>query len=137
MKPILVIPSYKRPNAKIFEKLSHISLDKFVFIRQEEYLEYLPVKHFGFHIIKLKSVYDIGETRKSIVSWCNSHNYEWVFMFNDDISKVERLSLSLQGKINSKRIIDGATSPPRFESKALKEWFNLATVYNLSLFSKP
>lgn len=136
MKPIVTIPSYNRPDAKIFDKLISISLEKFVFVRKEQYKDYKHLEGKGYSLVVLPtSIYEIGRTRKYLVWWCNRHNYEWAFMFDDDISKVELLGERDDGSYNSQRIIDGSKTPPRFENKALKLWFELAKEHSLALSS--
>lgn len=136
MRPIICIPSYNRPDAKIFDKLNSIKLQKFVFVRKEQYKDYAYLQDKNFSVITLPtSIEEIGMTRRYIVWWCNKYGYDWTFMFDDDISKVELLGERNDGTWNSQRIIDGSKTPPRFESKALKLWFELAKNHNLRLSS--
>lgn len=135
MKPILVIPSYKRPFQKIFSKLAHIPLDKYVFVRKQEQNIYeKQVSRFGFSVVSLSGVNDIGDTREKIVEWCSKNKKDWVFMFDDDISKVECLAQE-RGKITSARILYSPEESPRIETKALKTWYQTARLYGLSLSS--
>lgn len=133
MKPIITIPSYNRPEAKIFSKLKHLSLDKYVFVRKNQYRMYKHLIEDGFNVITIpSSVEELGKTRRYIIHWCNKQSHKWTFMFDDDISKVEMLGQKEDGTWNSQRIIDGSKNPPRFENKALKLWFDLARKYDLS-----
>ena len=133
MRPIITIPSYNRPDAKIFNKLDSIKLQKFVFVRKEQYQDYEYLQDKGFNIVVLPTtIEELGKTRRYIVYWCNKHRYDWAFMFDDDISKVEVLGERDDGTWNSQRIIDGSKTPPRFENKALRLWYKLAKQYNLS-----
>lgn len=135
MRPIIAIPSYKRPNGIAISRLKNISLEKYLFIRPEDYDSYKPVAdNCGFHIVKLKNVTDIGNTRQRIVEYCSHKGFDWVFMFDDDISKVECLAQS-EDKITSARILYEPEERPRFELKALQIWYKLAKKYNLSLSS--
>lgn len=136
MKPIITIPCYGRPEAKIFSKLEHIRLQKYVFIRESQLSDFEYLKDKGYTLVTLPtSIYEIGMTRKYIVHWCSKHNYEWAFMFDDDISKVELLGKKDDDSWNSQRIIEGSKTPPRFENRALRLWFDLAQKYELSLSS--
>ena len=136
MKPIVTVPSYNRPDAKIFNKLDSIRLQKFVFVRKEQYKDYAYLQEKGFDVVMLPaSIEEIGMTRRYIVWWCNKHGYDWAFMLDDDISKVELLGERDDGTWNSQRIIDGSKTPPRFENRALKLWFTLAREHNLKLSS--
>ena len=135
MRPILAIPSYKRPFSKIFSKLEHLKIEKYVFVRPEEEEVYQKTaSSFGFTVVPLSDVGDIGSTRKRIVEWCSKNHKEWAFMFDDDISKVECLSQK-GDKITAERILYHPEKAPGFETKALKKWFNYARKYNLSLSS--
>ena len=78
------------------------------------------------------SIQEVGKTRKYITYWCDKHHYDWFFMFDDDISKIELLAEKPDGGWNSKRILEGSKTPPRFEIEALKLWYTLARKYNLS-----
>lgn len=135
MKPIIAIPSYKRPNGIAISRLKNIPLKKFLFIRPEDYDSYKSVaEENGFHIVRLKNVTDIGNTRQKIVEYCNHKGFEWVFMFDDDISKIEKLGWDKSKKLwNSQRIIDGSIVGPRFETDALRYWYKLAKRHNISL----
>lgn len=136
MKPSICIPSYNRPDAKIFAKLEHITLEKYVFVRKEQYADYAYLKASDFHIIVLPaSIKEIGRTRRFIVFWCETHGIDWAFMFDDDISKVECLGRKPDGTWNSKRILAGSQTPPRFETEALKLWYTLAKRHEICLSS--
>jgi hypothetical protein len=135
MKPVIAIPSYKRPQATTIKRLKNVPLDKYLFIRPEDYDSYKPIaEENGFRIIKLKKVTDIGNTRQKLVEYCNSKGFEWVFMFDDDISKVESIAQS-GDKITSARILYEPDEKPRFELGALKTWFKIAKEHNFSLSS--
>lgn len=136
-RPVIAVPSYKRPKAKIFRKLCNIPLDKYVFVRQEDYEDYKSVAHEnGFKIVRLKKVSDIGDTRQAIVRYFNAKSINWVFMFDDDIRKIESLDFdSDKERFNSARILYEPEEPPRIEFSALLNWFRLAQFYNISLSS--
>ena len=71
MKPIIAIPSYNRPDAKIFNKLSSIKLQKFVFVRKEQYKDYVYLQDKNFSVITLPT--SIGG--KSVLSIADSGFY--------------------------------------------------------------
>lgn len=135
MKPVITIPSYRRPDSKIFSKLKDIPLDKYVFVRQDEVDAYRQTAgSCGFKVITLKKVTDIGNTREAIVKYLSAKGIEWAFMFDDDISRIE--CLAQQGtRITSARVLFEPGQKPRFETKALNIWFKTARKYNLSLSS--
>ena len=113
--------------------MKDINLDKYLFVRQEDYAGYehlLP----EFKIIKLTSVKDIGETRACIIRYLISKKIDWAFMFDDDISKVETLVDSPRGYI-SNRIASTPYLPPRIEQKALLLWHRIAQYHDLSISS--
>ena len=135
MKPVICIPSYKRPQGTAIYRLRDIPLSKYLFVRLEEESIYKEVAaENGFRLVKLNNVHDIGETRAAIMRFCYSKHFEWVFMFDDDIQKVECLAQK-DGKITSARILYEPEEKPRFELKALKLWYDTARRYKLSLSS--
>lgn len=135
MKPIICIPSYKRPSGIAIKRLRDIPLKKFLFVRSEELDIYREIAHENnFTLVKLKNVNDLGDTRQKICEWCNYKGFDWVFMFDDDISKVELLSKQGE-KITSSRILYEPEESPRFEYAALEIWYKIAKKYNLSLSS--
>lgn len=136
MKPILCIPTYNRPNGIAIERCKNLPMDKYLFIRKEQYNIYKSWEQQGYNLITIpKDIQELGRTRRYIVYWCSKKSIDWAFMFDDDIRKVELLGQKEDGTYNSKRIIDGQVSIPRFEHRALKLWYNLARKYELSLSS--
>lgn len=130
MKPIIAIPSYRRPNASIFSKLENVGLETYVFVRAEE-KEMYPSE---VNRIVINNVANIGETRKKLVCWCNRRGIDWVFMFDDDIRKVEnRVKVGSEWKC--RRIIEQPRKSPSFEKHALVHWYKTAKTYNLALSS--
>lgn len=136
MKPVVLIPSYNRPNSRIFEKLKSIGLEVYVFVRKEQYTLYRESLPPEMNLIKLSNVNDIGQTRNAMVRWAKSKRIEWAFMLDDDIQKVERLSKKPDGSgWNSTRILQGSKTPPVIDEDALKLWYKLAKKYKISLSS--
>lgn len=136
MKPVICIPSYNRPEGIAIERCSHLPLDKYIFIRKEQKELYSEWKSKGYGLVCIpEDIEEIGKTRKYIISWCLRHHRHWAFMFDDDVSKVECLDQKSDGTWNSKRIIAGSKTPPRFEIEALKLWYNLAKTYGIALSS--
>lgn len=137
MKPIIAVPSYNRPEAKIFEKLRNLGLSVFVFIRKEQYDQYKYLETWGFTLVAIhSSIEELGMTRRYLVYWLNKHGYEWAFMFDDDIAKVERLGPKPDGAgWNSLRILAGSPTSPRIEAQALRLWYQQAQKYNIVLSS--
>jgi len=133
MKPVLCIPSYSRPDGIAIERCKELPLKKFIFIRREQ--ESLYDKWRPWYTLVLQDHgTDIGLVRKNIVNYCYKKGYEWAFMLDDDICKVEMLDWDRNKQCwNSKRIIEGSVVGPRFEIAALKRWFKWATRYDLAL----
>lgn len=134
MKPVLVIPTYSRPDGLAIERCKNLPFIRCLAIRKEQLSLYDKWSDY-YQFILLKNVEDIGETRAKIVKWANYQGYDWMFMFDDDIRKVETLVKTKDGNYNSKRILEGAQTLPRFEIKALRNWFETAKEYNLSMSS--
>ena len=133
MKPVIAVPSYKRSGAKIFDKLVTTGLKVYVFVRKDESSQYRSTLPNSCIVVQLKQAEDIGSTRAEIVDYFIRKGINWVFMFDDDISKVEMLKEGDNGVWNSARILDKDTSPPRFEIPALKYWYQTAVRHKLSL----
>lgn len=133
MKPVLCIPSYSRPDGIAIERCKDLPLKKFIFIRKEQidmYKRWTP----WYTLVVQVSGTDIGLVRKNIVNYCHYKGYEWAFILDDDIQKVEMLGVKHDGSITSKRIIDGIPGP-RMEIEAFKTWFKVARKHNLALSS--
>ena len=135
-KPVLCIPSYNRPNGKAIERCKNLNIDKFLFIRKSQkslYAQYSPY----YHIILQKDSCsdDIGKVRRNIVNFCDRHHYDWTFVFDDDVLKVETLGRKKDGTMTAQRILEGSKTPPSIEEKALKIWYKTAKEYALSLSS--
>lgn len=137
MKPVVAIPSYNNPQAKIFEKLKSTGLQTFVFIRKEQYNDYKYLKNYGFELVVIaESIEELGMTRRYLVWWLNKNDYEWAFMFDDDIAKIEKLGRKPDGSgWNSLRILGGSKTSPRIEKRALRLWYKEARKYNIVLSS--
>lgn len=133
MKPVLCIPSYSRPDGVAIERCKDLPLQKFLFIRKtqlEMYRRWTP----WYHLVLQTGGTDIGLVRNNILKYCRSHGYEWAFMLDDDISKVELLGTKEDGTMTAQRIIDGIPGP-RMELGAFKTWFKIARQENLVISS--
>ena len=133
MKPVLCIPSYSRPEGIALERCKELPLKKFIFIRREQEALYEKWKPW-YKLVLQDHGTDIGLVRKNIVNYCYKKGYDWAFMLDDDISKVETLGRKLDGNITSNRIIAGV-SGPRMELEAFKAWFKIAKEWDLALSS--
>lgn len=133
MKPILCIPSYSRPNGVAIERCKDLPLKKFIFIRKEQEELYAKWRNHYTLVTQITGT-DIGKVRRNIMAWSSKHKYEWVFMLDDDISKVEILGKKPDGVITSQRIVDGIPGP-RMEIGAFKEWFQQTLLNGLVLSS--
>lgn len=75
MKPIICIPSYKRPSGIAIKRLKDIPLKKFLFVRSEELDIYREIAHENnFTLVKLKNVNDLGDTRQKFVNGVTSRD---------------------------------------------------------------
>ena len=132
MKPAVVIPSMNHPDQNIFTRLQGISLDKYIFVRKNQYDMYEKWKKQGFFVIKLPEwVDDIGSTRKAIVQFMNKCGYEWAFMFDDDIAYVGKCEQRPEGwkwEYTGKDKV-------YFKNSVLNTWYKTAKKYNLALSS--
>lgn len=134
MRPVIAIPSYNRPKSKGIHKAIESGVPVIIFVRKEQAPEYRKEFKGKARIISISGVREIGMTRKQIVEWLYYHGYDWAFMFDDDISKVESLRWSTDKNCwNSDRILTGSKESPRVEKRALKSWYLEAKRQNLSL----
>ena len=132
-KPILCIPSYSRPNGVAIERCKNLPLDKYLFIRAEQKGLYAKWSN-NYTIVTQTTGTDIGKVRRNIMRWAHLNKFSWVFMLDDDISKVECLGHREDGTITSKRIIANIPGP-RMELEAFKTWFKCAKRNSLALSS--
>lgn len=132
MKPVIAIPSMNHPDVNIFSRLSSVNLDKYIFVRREQYGMYESWEEHGYRVIKLpKWVDDIGSTRKAIVQYFHNRDQHWVFMLDDDIAYVGNCELRPEGwkwEYTHKE-------KTYFKTSVFKRWFNIARKYDLSLSS--
>lgn len=133
MKPVLCIPSYTRPDGIAIERCKELPMEKFLFIRKSQLEMY---RHWApwYHIVLQTGGTDIGLVRNNILRYCHSHGYEWAFMLDDDIAKVEMLGKKPDGTMTAQRIIDGIAGP-RMEIEAFKTWFKIAKKWDLAISS--
>lgn len=132
MKPVLCIPTYNRPDGIAIERCKELPLKKFLFIRKEQadlYKKWTP----WYTLVLQTDGTDIGLVRRNIVKYCHKKGYNWAFMLDNDISKVETLGQSAD-KITSNRILAGVPGP-RMEIEAFKTWFKTARKYDLAISS--
>ena len=133
MKPVLCIPSYSRPEGIALERCKELPLKKFIFIRREQEALYEKWKQW-YKLVLQDHGTDIGLVRKNIVNYCYKKGYDWAFMLDDDISKVETLGRKPDNSITANRIIAGVPGP-RMELEAFKAWFKVAKEWDLALSS--
>lgn len=108
-------------------------MEKFLFIRKSQLKMY---RHWSkwYTLVLQTGGTDIGIVRNNIVRYCFEKGYDWAFILDDDICKVEELGVRDDGVITSKRIAAGVPGP-RMEISAFKKWYKAATKYGLSLSS--
>lgn len=133
MKPVLCIPSYSRPEGIALERCKELPMKKFVFIRREQEALYEKWKPW-YKLMLQDHGTDIGLVRKNIVNYCHKKGFEWAFVLDDDISKVETLGRKPDGNITANRIIAGVPGP-RMEPEAFKAWFKVARKWDLAVSS--
>lgn len=134
-KPVLCIPTYSRPDGRAIYRCKDLPLDKFLFIRPEEKDMYSKWRK-NYKLVLQKDGTDIGKVRRNIVNYCNKNGFDWVYMFDDDLQKVESLGYDFKKSCyNSARILNKSGEASRFEMDALKLWYRIARKYNLSLSS--
>ena len=90
MKPCIAIPSYNRPNAMALHRVKDVGLKVFVFVRREQ-LDMYSQWSKDYALVPIDGVSELGMTRRVAVEYLFNLGYKWVFMLDDDISKVEML----------------------------------------------
>lgn len=132
MKPIIAIPSMSHPDSNIFTRLLQVTLDKYIFVRREQYDMYKRWEEQGYSVIKLpKWVDDIGSTRKAIVQYFYKKACDWVFMIDDDIAYVgncEKRGDAWKWEYTGK-------DKTYFKNSVFHKWYKIAKEYKLSLSS--
>lgn len=89
MIPVFV-PSYQRPNATFLKRSMLYSFPLYVFIRVEDKKRYLWLKDRPeTHIILLRTVNNIGETRRAMVNYAISKKIDRIFMIDDDVRRLD------------------------------------------------
>lgn len=133
MKPVLCIPSYSRPDGTAIERCKDLPMRKFLFIRKGQLELY---RHWSkwYTLVLQTGGSDIGIVRNNMVRYLHGKGYDWAFILDDDISKVECLGYREDGVITSKRIIAGVPGP-RMETEAFKVWYKTAKDNGISLSS--
>ena len=130
MKPVIAVMSMNRPDSNIFTRLQSVELEKFIFVRKNQYEMYEKHKVTGWKIICLPDwVNDIGSTRKAAVMWLNKHGYSWAFQLDDDIAYVGNVEHRPEGwkwEYTGKDKI-------YYKTSVFKRWYSLAKKYRLSL----
>ena len=122
----ICVPSYNRPDAVLLNELSkNPKLPVILFIRREQELMYKKWEKY-FKIVLLDNVKDIGETRNRIVQYAIKNNHDIIFMFDDDIYKLNYLVEGYTKKGNKKLMMK---SIPEEECQIGKEAMQLWTKY--------
>lgn len=133
MKPCIAIPSYNRPNAMALHRVKDVGLKVFVFVRREQ-LDMYSQWSKDYTLVPIDGVSELGMTRRVAVEYLFNLGYKWVFMLDDDISKVEMLGEGEKGW-NSRRVLSGSPTPPRMEKEAFQLWYKIARKHDLALSS--
>lgn len=124
-KVCIAVPSYRRPKCITPRRIKDCPYDCYLCVRPEEISDYQSVAdESNFRILPMEDVHDIGETRKLIVEKLSTQ-YEWMFMFDDDIYSIELLG-KRDGKIKSQRILRGTGEKPSIDNEALAKWLEVA-----------
>lgn len=99
----IVVPSYQRPEATTLKWLCKLpELRAYVFVRSSEYAAYEHWEQYpNIHIIRLRNVTNIGETRRVMMKWCLCHGIPEAFQLDDDTTGIDYLYeyTSSKGKI--------------------------------------
>lgn len=130
MRPVISIPSMNNPDAKIFQRLCNTKLDKYIFVRKNQYNMYKKHESNGWKVIVLpKWVDDLGSTRKATMLYFNKRGIDWVFQFDDDVAYIGNCELREDGwkwEYTGKEKI-------YFKDSVFKKWLKVAKEYNLSV----
>ena len=88
----ICIASYARPDAILLKELCKNDIYKgsFLFVRKEEYKDYEQWSEF-FHIVTLKNVDNVGDTRKKVIKYCIKQGMDNIYLLDDDINELQYL----------------------------------------------
>lgn len=132
MKPALVIMSMNHPDVNIFTRLSSVELDKYIFVRKNQYDMYKHQIKNGWKIVKLPDwVEEAGTTRKAMMLWLNKHGYSWAFQLDDDVAYLGNCEKRPEGwkwEYTHKGKV-------YFKTSVFNRWYKIAKKYKLSLSS--
>ena len=86
-----MIPSYKRPNAPLLQKiLTEKGFPVYIFVRKEEHAEYSSIYSGRAKVVALPSnTTNVSKTRQNIVKYCVMNKIPRIFMFDDDITEFD------------------------------------------------
>lgn len=89
MIPVFVC-SYKRPHATFLKRSVDYTFPLYVFVREEEYVDYIwLMKRPNTTVVALREVTNVGETRRKAVVYAAKHRMPKIFMFDDDITRLD------------------------------------------------
>lgn len=89
MIPVFVC-SYKRPNATFLKRSFDYKFPLYVFIREEDYSDYeYLLQRPNTKLVIVHDVTNLGDTRKKAVRYAVKKRFPKVFMFDDDISRLD------------------------------------------------
>jgi hypothetical protein len=89
MIPVFVC-SYKRPKAVFLKRSFDYKFPLYVFIRPEEYSDYeYLLQRPNTKLVALRNVTNLGETRRKAIRYAMKKRIPKVFMFDDDITRLD------------------------------------------------
>lgn len=89
MIPVFVC-SYQRPNAIFLRRSFDYKFPLYVFIREEEYADYeYLLERPHTKLVILHGVKNIGQTRQKAVRYAVKKRFPKIFMFDDDVSRLD------------------------------------------------
>ena len=89
MIPVFVC-SYQRPHATFLKRSVDYTFPLYVFVREEEWDDYAwLLKRPNTTIVALRRVTNVGETRRKAVVYAAKHRMPRIFMFDDDITRLD------------------------------------------------
>lgn len=118
------VPSYKRPRATFLKRSFLYDFPLYVFVREEEIDSYRYLKERSdTHLIKIRGVSNIGETRRVMVKYATFQGIDKIIMVDDDVS---RLDLSVWDE--EKKIVKASGTvkgKPEDWGNVLRRWESL------------
>lgn len=121
----ICIASYQRPDANLLKRMIRHEeyRGSYLFVRQEEKELYAHWKDF-FHLVYLKDVDNVGDTRRKVFNYCVAHGLDKIYLLDDDLTELDYQfpSVTAGGKEAMRNHATEQHIPHSIFPEAMKMW---------------